>query len=106
MHDQEQASTALGCVASPCELSELMLRLCRNTGMVASVAQQALHRDPRYRGVRLLPEAGPGRIAISGRLADRALLWPLLHFAREWGGISVQVEIAPPGARTSGSAGH
>lgn len=81
--------------ARPPELPELAPLLCRDTPAVASIAERALHQDPRYRDIRLSPAAGPGRIAIHGQLADQALLTPLLQFARDWGGISLQVDIVP-----------
>lgn len=91
--------------APPAELAELAALLCRDVPAVASIAQRALHQDPRYRAIRLTPAAGPGRIAIRGELADYALLRPLLHFAREWGGISLQVDIVPAASPTLAACG-
>jgi len=61
--------------------------------MMAQVAQQALHEDPRFSAVWLRPGQRPGAIDIGGRVADRSLLALLQRFADDWGDIRVAVQV-------------
>jgi hypothetical protein len=80
---------------------DLVYRSIRDAASMAAVAEQALHEDARFRAVWIRAASGPagpdhrGAIEIGGSVADPRLLAVLHTFASEWGGISVDVAVAP-----------
>ena len=77
---------------------EALHLVCRAAQTMTEVAQEALHQDPRYRAVWLRAAGRAGRIEIGGQVDDARLLTLLRHFAEEWGGIEMNVNVVAAAA--------